>query len=375
LGGVLGNLFPQFGPWPLLGGIFGISLLLAVSYAQTFKSSGNLSATTAVAMLLTLVLGTSAARGAIALSLGAAVIAAVLLNMKPTLHGWLRMIQHRELTAALQLLVLSFVILPNLPNVGLGPYQTLNPYQIWWAVILIAGLSLLGHVAMRITGSRRGLLWTGLFGGLASSTATTIALARYARLQPSLAGACAAGILSACGVMFFRMAVLLGVIQPSLLVTFGSALIVTGMVLLGLGLLQWRQFSGPPSSDTEIALMEPFDLGTALGFGAFLAVMAILVPAAKQWLGAGGIYTLSAVSGLADVDAIVISLARIHGTGDISRGMTVTAIGLATFSNMLAKGAVAWITGGPQVGCAVAKGYAGGALVGGLATALVVYVF
>ncbi len=120
-------------------------------------------------------------------------IAAVLLDMKPTLHGWLRLIEHRELTAALQLLVLSVVILPNLPSVGLGPYHALNPYQLWWAVILIASLSMVGHVAMRITGAQRGILWTGLLGGLASSTAATLALARFARLQPSLEGACAAG--------------------------------------------------------------------------------------------------------------------------------------------------------------------------------------
>lgn len=178
LGGVLGNLFPQFGAWPLLGGLLGISMLRAVSYRHIAKSSGNLSATSAVVMLLTLALGAYAARGSVALSLGAAVIAAVLLDMKPTLHGWLRLIEHRELTATLQLLVLSVVILPNLPSVGMGPYHALNPYQLWWAVILIASLSMVGHVAMRVTGAQRGMLWTGLLGGLASSTAATLALAR-----------------------------------------------------------------------------------------------------------------------------------------------------------------------------------------------------
>ena len=307
LGGVLGHLQPDFGPWPLLGALLGLSLLLTVSYARAAKLSGNLSATTAVAMLLTLVLGAFAAHGSITLALAAAVIVAVLLDLKPTLHGWLRLIEHRELTASLQLLVLSVVILPYLPNAGLGPYGALNPYQLWWAVILIAGLSLAGHFAMRLTGSRRGILWTGLLGGLASSTAATLALARYARQQPALAGAAAAGSLAACGVMFFRMAVLLGVIQPTLLSTFGNALVVTGVVMLGMALWRWRRRSGSAASEGAVGAMAPFDLGTALGFGAFLAVMAVLVPAAKQWLGTSGIYVLSTVSGLADVDAIVIS--------------------------------------------------------------------
>jgi uncharacterized membrane protein (DUF4010 family) len=286
------------------------------------------------------------------------------------LHGWLRLIDHRELTASLQLLVLSMVILPYLPNTGLGPYAALNPYQLWWAVILIAGLSLTGHFAMRITGAQRGVLWTGILGGLASSTATTLALARYARAQPSLAGAAAAGTLASCGVMFFRMVVLLGVIQPTLLPTFGSALVVTGVVLLCMALWGWRKLNRTAVGEGAVGAMAPFDLGTALGFGVLLAVMSVLVPAAKQWLDTSGLYVLSAVSGLADVDAILISLARLHGAGGLSTGATVTALGLATLANMVAKVGIAWTTGGAQVGKSVVFGYLGAMASGAAVLAL-----
>lgn len=356
-GGVLGHLQPAFGAWPLMGALLGLSLLLTVSYARHAKLSGNLSATTPVAMLLTLVLGAFAAHGNITLALSAAVIGAVLLDLKPTLHGWLRVIDHRELTASLQLLVLSMVILPYLPNTGLGPYDALNPYQLWWAVILIAGLSLAGHFAMRITGALRGILWTGILGGLASSTAATLALARYARQQPRLSGAAAAGSLAACGVMFFRMVVLLAAIQPSLLSTLGSSLVVTGVVLLGVALWRWRKKTDTSVGEGAVDTMAPFDLGTALGFGALLTVMSILVPAAKQWLDTSGLYVLSAVSGLADVDAILISLARLHGAGGLSTVATVTALGLATLANMATKVGIAWTTGGSQVGKPVLFGY------------------
>ncbi|HQS00102.1 MULTISPECIES: MgtC/SapB family protein [Comamonadaceae] len=359
LGGVLGHLQPDFGAWPLLGALLGLALLLTVSYARNAKLSGNLSATTPVAMLLTLVLGAFAAHGNITLALSAAVVGAVLLDLKPTLHGWLRLIDHRELTASLQLLVLSMVILPYLPNTGLGPYAALNPYQLWWAVILIAGLSLTGHFAMRITGAQRGVLWTGILGGLASSTATTLALARYAREQPSLTGAAVAGTLASCGVMFFRMVVLLGVIQPALLSTFGSALVVTGVALLCMALWRWRKLDRTVVGEGAVGAMAPFDLGTALGFGVLLAVMSVLVPAAKQWLDTSGLYVLSAVSGLADVDAILISLARLHGAGGLSTVATVTALGLATLANMVAKVGIAWTTGGAQVGKSVVFGYLG----------------
>lgn len=359
LGGVLGHLQPDFGAWPLLGALLGLALLLTVSYVRNAELSGNLSATTPVAMLLTLVLGAFAAHGNITLALSAAVIGAVLLDLKPTLHGWLRLIDHRELTASLQLLVLSMVILPYLPNTGLGPYAALNPYQLWWAVILIVGLSLTGHFAMRITGAQRGVLWTGILGGLASSTAATLALARYAREQPSLAGAAVAGTLAACGVMFFRMVVLLGVIRPTLLSTFGSALVVTGVVLLCMALWRWRKLDRTVVGEGAVGAMAPFDLGTALGFGVLLAVMSVLVPAAKQWLDTSGLYVLSAVSGLADVDAILISLARLHGAGGLSTVATVTALGLATLANMVAKVGIAWTTGGAQVGKSVVFGYLG----------------
>ena len=369
LGGVLAVLPSEFGAWPLLGGIVGLSLLLAVSYREASRASGNLSVTTAVAMLLTFVLGALAARGAVALALAAAVVTAVLLNLKPTLHRWLQLIQHRELTAALQLLVLSVVILPNLPDAGYGPYQALNPYRLWWAVVLIAGLSLAGHLAMRLTGARRGVFWTGVLGGLASSTAATLALARHARRQPALAEAAAAGALAACGVMFLRMLVLVASIQPSLARPLGVPLIATGVTLLLLAVWQWRSGAGRSVPAQEVEPVAPFDLGTALGFGAFLAVMAVLVPAAKQWLGEPGIYALAALSGLADVDATVISVARLQGAGGLSEATTVAAISLTTLANMGTKASIAWTTGGAAVGWPVLRGYAVAMAVGAVTLA------
>ncbi len=357
LGGVLGHLQPNFGPWPLVAAVLGLSLLLTVSYAHTAKLSGNLSATTTIAMLLTLVLGAYASHGNITLALTAAVIVAVFLDLKPTLHGWLRLIEHRELTASLQLLVLSVVILPYLPNTGLGPFNALNPYELWWAVILIAGLSLAGHFAMRITGSERGIFWTGLLGGLASSTAATVALARYAHQHPMMINAAISGALAACGVMFFRMAILIGVIEPPLLSTFGAGLMVAGIVLLGMALWKQHHISNTTHSDHSMQAMAPFDLGTAFGFAAFLAITAVLVPAAKQWLGTSGIFVLSTISGLADVDAILVSLARQHSTGGLTTNVATVALGLATLSNMVSKATIAWTTGGVQFSKAIIIGY------------------
>lgn len=372
LGGVLGHLQPDFGPWPLLGALAGISLLLAVFYAQSAKMSGNLSATTPIALLLTLLLGVFAAHRDITMALAMSVIVAVLLSMKPTLHGWLHLIEYRELTASLQLLVLSIVILPYLPNSGMGPYAALNPYQLWWAVILIAFLSLAGHLVMRITGAQRGILWTGLLGGLASSTAITVALARYARQQPQLTEAVVASALAACGVMFFRMTFLLVVIQPALASWFVAVLLVTGAVLLVLAFQHWHSASATNGSDA-IEAMPPFDLMTALIFAGFLPVTGVLVPAAQQWLGNSGIYVVSALSGLADVDAIVISLARSYSDQGLSAATVLIALALATSANMLTKVSIAWTTAGHRVGQSIGGGYAIALLFGAMASALVIF--
>ena len=261
------------------------------------------------------------------------------------------------MAAALQLLVLSLVILPNLPDEGYGPYHALNPYRLWWAVVLIAGLSLAGHFAMRITGAQRGLFWTGVLGGLASSTAATLALARHAKAQPALAPAAAAGALAACGVMFFRMLVLLASVQPALLRPLGAPLAAAGVVLLLLAVWQWRRHTGQGMAAQEVEPVAAFDLGTALGFGAFLALMAVLVPAAKVWWGATGIYALAALAGLADVDATVISVAHLQGTGGITAATAVLAVGVTTAANMATKACIAWRLAGAALGWPVLRGY------------------
>jgi len=364
LGGVLGLWLPVFGPWPLVAGLLSLSILLGVSYWQAASNQRRLSVTSAVAMLLTLLLGAYAATGQPGMAFAAAVVVSVLLDLKPTLHSWLRAIQQRELSAALQLLVLSVVILPNLPDGRFGPYAAWNPHELWWAVILIAALSLTGHFVMRLTGPQRGLLWTGLLGGLASSTAATLALARYGRERPDWAQAAAAGTLAAWGVMFLRMTALIAAIQPALLQALGAVLLAPGLLLLGLGLRHWHRATPTRLSDGEAPAMgPPFGLGTALGFGVLLAVIAVLVPATRDLLGDRGLLALSAVSGLADVDAIVISLAR--QAEALSHTPTIAlAIGLAGLTNTLVKTAMAWSAGGPGVGRPVMRGAALAAVAG-----------
>jgi uncharacterized membrane protein (DUF4010 family) len=366
LGGVLGALHPKLGIWPLAAGLSGLALLCAVAYRESVRSSGSLSATTSIAALLTGALGVLASAGEPALAVGVAVVAAVLLDLRPAIHRWLRLMEHAELSAGLQLLVLSVVVLPLLPDRGYGPYGALNPYRLWWAVVLVAGLSLAGHVAMRLTGPRRGLLWTGVLGGLASSTAATLALARRSRREPALMAAAAAGSLAACGTMFLRISVIVASLQPALGAALGLPLVASGTVLLALGALQWSR-SRPAEPEPELEGPAPFDLSVAFGFGAFLGLMAVLTRAASESFGATGLYGLAALSGLADVDAIVVSVTRMNATGALPVAAAMTAIGLVAASNLVSKAGIAWLAGSAGLGRRVALGYALAVLVGAAA--------
>jgi len=354
LGGVLSLLAPLHAG--LIGfGLTAVAVLFAVSYARFSASARTLSITSAVAGLTTFGLGALAAQGQIALATGAAVVVALLLDLKNVLHGWLRLIKPAELNAVLQMGVLTAVVLPLLPDAGYGPYLALNPYQLWLAVVLIAALSLLGHVTARLWGERQGLLWMGLLGGVASSTAATLSIARTATDEPTSTRAAAAGILAACAMMFVRMAVVIGLLQPALAFTLGGFLLWLAGVSFVCTALQWpwRSVAKPVMAATS----RLFDLPTALTFGAILGLVAVLARASHDVLGAGGIYGVAFISGLADVDAMLISSMQMLAQDELPTGTAIFAILLAVAANMVTKAVMAWSLGGRALGLRVVAGY------------------
>lgn len=374
--GLLGGVLALAGPLLLAAGAVGLALIGVVGYRESVRLTGNLSATSAVALLLSFGLGALAALDAPGLAVSAAVLVAVLLDLRPAIHRWLRMVEHPELSAALQLLVLSAVVLPLLPDAPLGPYRALNPYRLWWAVVMVAGLSMTGHVAMRLVGPQAGALWTGLLGGLASSTGATLALARRVRVDPTLLPAALVGGLAATAMMCLRMGLIVGVLAPQLALRVLPGLLAAAAVMVAGALWQWRQRPvvaaadanegrSDPGANGGNSELRPFDLGAALGFGAFLALMAVLTEAARQGLGAAGLYGLALLSGLADVDAITVSLARLHGGGSLAAPVASLALGLALFSSLAAKAAIAGVNGSTAMAWRLALAYGAALLAAG----------
>lgn len=365
LGGLAGEFVADLGPGVVIVGFLALGALVAVSYLARVRSGGLQGATTDVAALVTYALALGPPLGHGAACGAAAVLVAGLLGWKQRIHGAVAALEERELHAALKLLALAFVLLPLLPNTGMGPWHAINLHDLLWKVLLMAGLSFVGYLAMRRLGVRLGLALSALLGGLASSTAVTLDFARRARAQPAHIDLLAAGIVGAGGTMFFRVLVLLAVVRPSLLPSAAAPLgLMTALCWLE-ALRGWRAHP-PQASDPQVELRNPLQLGMALKFAALLAAVALAVAAMREWLGDRGVLAISAVAGVGDVDAIAITLGRLQSEG-LAASVAVHGVVLASITDTLLKMALALGVGGRPLGWRVAWRFLVVLVAGGLA--------
>lgn len=368
VGGIAGLLAGRFDGF-VIGLLFiGIAILLGAVYVVKVHARGDVGLTTEIAVLATFLLAVLAGLGQLTIASTGAVVMGLLLTYKRQLHGWLRAMNLPELLAAFKLLVLSVVLLPLLPNQGYGPWQALNPYVIWWMVVLIATISFVGYFAIRIAGARAGTIFTALFGGLASSTATTLNLARLARGQNADAALLAGSILLACGTMFPRMLLVATLLHAPLFPLLMWPVAVMALLTYGPALWLLRKHSKTPDAE-DMLQRNPVELTSALTFGALLALVMLLGKALAEWFGDAGVYVLAAASGIADVDAITLSLARMGGE-DLDTTTAALGIVIAASVNSLVKAGMAGGIGGRKLGIEVSLPM-GVAVVAGLGVALV----
>lgn len=324
---------------------------LMVVYWLQVRERHDYSLTTEVAAFVTFALGAVAVEGHLVVAAAGAVITAILLGMKPPLHGWLQRITELELRGALKLLLVSVVVLPVLPDRGFGPWEALNPFTIWWMVVLIAGIGFVGYVSVRIAGARYGLLVSGFAAGLMASTPLALAFARIGREQPRHAPVLATAIVAASSTMFPRALAVATALAPSLFAHLAGpmlAMMAAGYVTA----LVWWLRSGTADGDTEPPLRNPFELMPALRFGALLALVMLLANALEHWLGESGLYGLALVSGLTDVDAITLSLAR-FADGAVPVEVAANGIVIAAMANTAFKAGLVLVVGGRATGLRV----------------------
>jgi uncharacterized membrane protein (DUF4010 family) len=306
------------------------------------KSGGT---TTRVAIVICFSLGAMVWLGHGQYAVMLAVASAALLNFKTELRGLSERITSRDMVSILQFAALSFIVLPVLPNTGYGPYNTLNPHHIWLMVVLISGLSLAGYLAMRWAGDRFGPPLLGLLGGMVSSTATTLVYARHARQTPSLASLSVFVILMANLIVPLRLGLIVFAVTPNLISTLWPVLL-GNVVAGGLAILFWWHTlqTGDPLPLPEVA--NPTELKTAITFGAMYAAILMLASWLSDLAGTRGLYLASTVSGLTELDAIVLSTLRLFDGGKLEAVQAANAIGLAIISNLCFKtGLLAWVAG------------------------------
>ena len=339
----------------LLGfAFFSFACVIAAAQVTRMVKLGDYGVTTSVAALLTFVLGAAAVQGHVAFTAAIAVIATTLLGVKPILHGWVKKLEQKDLYAVFKMLLISVVLLPVLPDKGYGPWGFFNPYEIWWMVVLIAGVSFSGYFAIKVAGAKRGLGLTALFGGLVASTAVTLSFSRLGRLSPDQSGVLTAGILIASGTLFPRSVLLAGIIHPPLVGPLALPMGVMAVVCYAGAAYFWKS-SEREQAPADDDLRNPFEIGTALKFGALLALVMFLVRALREWLGELGIYIVALVSGVTDMDTVTLSMSRL-ASEDLAADVATRAIVLAAVAGTLfkailaasiARGRMAWHVGVP----------------------------
>ncbi|HTN33506.1 MAG TPA: MgtC/SapB family protein [Marinobacter sp.] len=353
LGGISAVLAQEITVWAFPVLLLSVVAMALVAYSERLDHIRNFSITGMVGMVLTFCFGAIAVAVDPVIATTAAVITAIVLDNKDEIHGWVHKLKAHELDAALKLLVISVVMLPLLPNQQMGPGGVLNPREIWWMVVMIASISFVGYFAMRLAGTSKGILFTSLFAGLSSSTALTLHFARQAQRHPALSIQFAAGILIACGTMFPRILVYGFVINRELLPSLIWPVTVMTLLLYVPAIIIWRRNSETNQVSQPTLNQNPLDLKSAVVFGGLLTIILLLGDFLKNWLGDTGIYVLAATSGIADVDAITLSLARMSNSG-LAMDVAVLGIVIAATINNLVKSGMAWVIGNRQIGLYVA---------------------
>lgn len=336
-------------PWFLAAALAGVAGFILTAYLGSRDTEPG--TTTQVALLVCFGLGAMVWYGEQTLAIMLAIVTTVLLYFKAELEGISKSLTRRDLVSMLQFAVVTFIVLPVLPNQNYGPYSTLNPYQIWLMVVLISGVSLAGYVALRIFGLRYGAVLLGLLGGLVSSTATTLVYAKHSRADAEMRKLAVTVILLANLVVMLRLSVLTAIIAPSLLARLLPVLGAGFALGLAVTLYQWRR-QHAHGALLMPDMKNPTELRAALSFGLLYAIVLLASAWLSDYAGEKGLYAVALVSGLTDVDPITLSTLRLLDLGQVVQEQAVIAIMLAVLANLIFKLGLVFSIGGRALGVA-----------------------
>jgi uncharacterized membrane protein (DUF4010 family) len=344
LGSVCALLAPAAGGWVLAAGLLGVAAATAMgNLAHLRDEEAHPGITTEVALLLMYGLGAYTVLGerAVAVVLGGTI--AVLLHFKAELHGLVGRLGDRELRAVMQFVLLALVVLPALPDATFGPFAVFNPREMWLMAVLIVGLSLGGYIALKFLGENAGIVAGGLLGGLISSTATTVSWSRRTRDHPEASWAAGLVILIASTVVYGRVLVEIAAVARPFLRAAAPPILALSAAMAVAAAALWLMTRG--HEPVSVEGQQPADLKTAFTFAALYVVVLFAVSYARQRYGTRGLFLVSVLSGLTDIDAITLSVARLVGSDQIDPAQGWRLIVVALLSNLVFKGAMAALLG------------------------------
>jgi uncharacterized membrane protein (DUF4010 family) len=322
-----------------LGMVMLLGAMIIVAYFITATERDEIGLTSEVAALLTILIGGICYFHSIEFATALGVVTTVILAVKWEFKQLVKVITREDVFATLQFAVITAIVLPVLPNKTFGPppLDVLNPYQVWQMVIFISGINFLGYVLIKIVGPRRGIVISGFLGGLASSTATTLSFSQRSKTQDGLDKPFAVAITAGWVIMFIRMIFEVAVVNTTLLPFVWPALSLMGGV--GLIYVLYLYYSQTAIDEEDMTLSNPFELGPAIKFGLLYALILLVSKAAQIYLGNQGLFVTSFVAGLADVDAITLTISDLTRSGGGTTLLTgKIAIILAAISNTISKG-------------------------------------
>lgn len=351
LGAISAYFSARFGVLLFLGAYLGLILLLWASILGPALRGEEEGITTEIAALLVPLLGAMVIWDAPELAAALGVVTALMLALKPGLHDLARRMSASDLRATLEFAIITAVILPILPNVGYGPFNLLNPFQIWLLVVFISGIGFVGYVLVKALGAEEGIGLTGVLGGLVSSTATTLSFAGRSKTSRSFSHLLALGILLASCVMFPRVLLEVAVVNAALLpmiIVPLLAMLISGLLLVGWFWFRQQSQKGELQPN-HVELANPLRLQTAVGFGLMFALVLVGVRVANEYLGSAGVFAASLLAGIADVDSITLSISELALDGSLDLRVGGMAIVIASLVNTLVKAIMASTLGSPEL--------------------------
>jgi uncharacterized membrane protein (DUF4010 family) len=342
IGFILGNLSTAYTPWLVIIISAAFLLFLSLSNLSIVKKHVMTGITTNMALLATLILGVMVANHLHKEAVATAVVIVTLLSLKTTFNTLIKNITSEELFAFIKFSIITLLILPFLPNQDYGPDGLLNPFEIGAIIVIVSFLNFIGYFLVKYVGSKRGILLTAILGGLISSTAVAWIYASRSKESPELSKKYAAGIIIASAIMFPRLAILAYIFNSAILSYLVAPFTILTLICLISALVFIKKDTDVPK--TDINLGNPLNIWNALGFGGVYVVILFAVFYGNQFFGESGLYYSALIAGLADTDAITISMAK-FGSLEDKLTLATNVIITATISNMIVKLGITYLKG------------------------------